>query len=149
MQISIYFCQLIVWAKKNKQQIQATKITWITNNNRQLHAQNKVITTEQQEQCTSGLDVSFPRCLADQLASTRPRNAYLVRKKKSFWGRVIRLSLGSEVLLKSLGTQWEWFIRILTWGNTLFFKKRFHGGREIRTHVQRPMVCRRRHLWMH
>ena len=26
------------------------------------------------------------------------------------------------------------------------FKKRFHGGREIRTHEQRPMVCRRSHL---
>ena len=24
--------------------------------------------------------------------------------------------------------------------NALFFKKRFHGGREIRTHDQRPMV---------
>ena len=30
-----------------------------------------------------------------------------------------------------------------------FFKKRFHGGREIRTHDQRPMVFRRRHLWRH
>ena len=40
----------------------------------------------------------------------------------------------------SLGTQGEWFIRFLTWGNTLFLKKRFHGGREIRTHDQRPMV---------
>ena len=26
------------------------------------------------------------------------------------------------------------------------FKKRFHGGREIRTHDQRSMVCRRRRL---
>ena len=26
-------------------------------------------------------------------------------------------------------------------------KKRFHGGREIRTHDQRLMFCRRRHLW--
>ena len=31
-------------------------------------------------------------------------------------------------------------------GNTLFFEKRFHGGREIRTHAQRPMSCRRHHL---
>ena len=30
-----------------------------------------------------------------------------------------------------------------------FFKKRFHGGREIRTHDQRPMVCRRRHSLRH
>ena len=41
------------------------------------------------------------------------------------------------------------FFRFLTWGNSLFFKnKRFHGGRETRTHDQRLMCCRRRHLFV-
>ena len=50
---------------------------------------------------------------------------------------------------KAEPTQREWFIRFLTWRNSIFFKKRFHGEREIRTHDHRPMVCRRRHLWRH
>ena len=44
------------------------------------------------------------------------------------WGRTCPL----RSYLQSLGTQGEWFIRILTWGKSLFFKQRFHGGREIR-----------------
>ena len=34
----------------------------------------------------------------------------------------------------------EVFQTFLTRGNPLFFKKLFHGGREIRSHDQRPMV---------
>ena len=52
------------------------------------------------------------------------------------WGRTCLLRSS----IQSLGTQGERFIRFLTWGNSLFFGKRFHGGREIRTHNQRPMV---------
>ena len=32
------------------------------------------------------------------------------------------------------------FFRLLARGNSLCFKKRFHGGCEIRTHDERPMV---------
>ena len=41
------------------------------------------------------------------------------------------------------------FIRLFTLGDSLFFKKRFHGGHEIRTHEQRLKPFRRRHMLRH
>ena len=55
---------------------------------------------------------------------------------------------GSPHAVLSSGDQ-ETFSRFLTWGNSLFFQKRFHGGRGIWTHDQPPIhvFCRRRILW--
>ena len=41
------------------------------------------------------------------------------------------------------------FIIFLTSGNSLFFKKRVHGGREIRPHNHQLKSCRRRHVLRH
>ena len=68
---------------------------------------------------------------------------------------ILGLRMGPYVPTPKFFTIWgpreekSYCIRFFTWGNLLYFKKRFHGGRDIRTHDQRPMVCRRRHLWRH
>ena len=59
--------------------------------------------------------------------------------------RIYGSTRDTNTRFQSLGIR-KYFFRFLTRGNSLFFKKRFHGGREIRTHGKRPMFCRRRHL---
>ena len=41
------------------------------------------------------------------------------------------------------------FFRFLTWGNLIFFKKRFHGGHEFRNHDQKLKSFRRCHILRH